>query len=68
MNNKNNTLVPGARGLTGDIHVCRVRAKCQPPEITKVTFHLNIPLKVHWTFPVETHWESDSPLGNVTEQ
>ena len=36
--------------------------------ITKVKFHLQIPLKIHWTITVTIHRESDNPLEHTTEK
>ena len=36
------------------------------PDLTKVKFHLRIPLKIHCKFPVKIHWASDNPLENAT--
>ena len=30
-------------------------------DITKLSFHWKVLLKVRWRFPVRIHWESDSP-------
>ena len=44
------------------------RAKYYTPEITQVKLHCKMPLKVHWTFPVNIHLESDNHLENTTEK
>ena len=27
-----------------------------------------MPLKIHWTFPVTSHWKSDNPLDNTIDK
>ena len=45
-----------------------IGAKDYTPDVTKVNFHRNMPLKICWLVPVKIHWASDTPLENTTEQ
>ena len=45
----------------------RARGKILP-EIIKVNFHRNMPLKTHRTIRVKIQWASENPLEHIIEQ
>ena len=55
------------RRLCGGPGPVLASARYYTPEITKVKFRWNMPLKIQWAIPVQIHRVSDNPLGNNTD-